>query len=381
MKRLLVGLVLALAAATAGAENRSFLQWAAGQRAPSGWEAGNVILGYYVGASAPSGACEVEGQIYVITTTGGRYLCIAGMWSAMPHTHTVPEITGVTASKLVGRGSAGGTGVAQEIVLGTNLSMSGTTLNASGGGSAAWGAITGTLSDQSDLQSALNAKEPSGAFSGIGACASNSWASTLNDTAAPTCTQPAFSNISGAATDAQIPNTIALDNLTQIVTREIADTNGILAVPRGGNGAAPGADDQILVSDSTSAATWRVISDCQGAGKAVTYTASTNTFGCNTISGGGGSGNFVAVDVDFAGGNTNASTVVTGQAWVTSASIIQCSPSMIATSSRAEGSEDAVLEGLAAAVHSRSAGVGFTLSAAPRLGSALGVYTFFCSGG
>ena len=37
-------------------------------------------------------------------------------------------------SKLVGRGSAGGAGDFQEITLGTNLSMSGTTLNASGGG-------------------------------------------------------------------------------------------------------------------------------------------------------------------------------------------------------------------------------------------------------
>jgi hypothetical protein len=50
-----------------------------------------------------------------------------------------------------------------------------------------------------------------GPFSGIGACASNTWASTLNDSAAPSCTQPAFSNLGGAATDAQIPNTITVD--------------------------------------------------------------------------------------------------------------------------------------------------------------------------
>jgi hypothetical protein len=41
--------------------------------------------------------------------------------------------------------------------------------------------------------------------SGTGACGANTWASTLNGAAAPTCTQPAFSNLSGSATAAQIP--------------------------------------------------------------------------------------------------------------------------------------------------------------------------------
>jgi len=37
------------------------------------------------------------------------------------------------------------------------------------------------------------------AYSGVGACAANAWASTLTRNAAPTCTQPAFSNLSGVA--------------------------------------------------------------------------------------------------------------------------------------------------------------------------------------
>lgn len=51
------------------------------------------------------------------------------------------------------------------LAVGTNLSISGTTLNATGGGggggSVAWGGITGTLGDQSDLQGALAGKEAS----------------------------------------------------------------------------------------------------------------------------------------------------------------------------------------------------------------------------
>lgn len=44
------------------------------------------------------------------------------------------------------------------ITAGTNLSWDGNTLNAAGGGAPAWGDTTGTLSDQTDLQSALDAK-------------------------------------------------------------------------------------------------------------------------------------------------------------------------------------------------------------------------------
>lgn len=61
---------------------------------------------------------------------------------------------------------------------------------------------------------------------------------------------------------------------------------GTVEVARGGTGAAPGADDQLLVSDSTSAATWRGVGDCvDSGGNHLNYTASSNSFSCGTSGG------------------------------------------------------------------------------------------------
>lgn len=61
-------------------------------------------------------------------------------------------------------------------------------------------------------------------YSGVGACGANTFASTLNDNGAPTCTQPSFANLSGAATDAQVPNTITIDLATTATTANAGDS-------------------------------------------------------------------------------------------------------------------------------------------------------------
>lgn len=63
-----------------------------------------------------------------------------------------------------------------------------------------------------------------------------------------------------------------------------------VSVANGGTAAAPGGDDQVFVSSSSSAGAWKTLTDCNGANQAVSYTASSNTWGCTSITGGGGGG-------------------------------------------------------------------------------------------
>ena len=55
----------------------------------------------------------------------------------------------------------------------------------------------------------------------------------------------------------------------------------------GASGSKSTADDQIPISDGVASHAWKAVNDCQGTGKALTYTAATNSVGCNTISGSG----------------------------------------------------------------------------------------------
>jgi len=83
-----------------------------------------------------------------VTLAGaGSFLSVSGRTITQDLIDLTTDVTGdlpyanltpaTAASKLLGRGSAAGAGDWEEITLGTNLSMSGTTLNASGGGAVA----------------------------------------------------------------------------------------------------------------------------------------------------------------------------------------------------------------------------------------------------
>ncbi len=79
-----------------------------------------------------------------------------------------------------------------------------------------------------------------------------------------------------AAGDAEAGAALTGDSATAFFT------TGTLEVARGGTGSAPAGDDQALISDSSSAATWRTIPDSDGATQKLQYDQTTNTFSAGT---------------------------------------------------------------------------------------------------
>lgn len=116
-------------------------------------------------------------------------------------------------------------------------------------------------------------------------------------------------------------------------------------------------------------------------GYGITCTDSGGVTVCTVVGSDAGTPRYIAANIDFTSvGNSTASTSVAAT-WATASSIIDCNPTGVATVSRAEGAEDAILEGLQCQISNRSAGVGFTLKCSPRQGLAYGVYAVHCSGG
>jgi len=104
------------------------------------------------------------------------------------------------------------------LTLGSGLSITGTTITSSGGGGGTWGSITGTLSSQTDLQSALDAK--------------------LGTSAAAAAYQPLDSDLTGWAAKTPYAGTVVVSSgktLTASNTVTLTATDGsTLAIGGGG---------------------------------------------------------------------------------------------------------------------------------------------------
>lgn len=193
-------------------------------------------------------------------------------------------------------------------------------------------------------------------YSGLGTCGAGTYAMRTNANAAPTCAQVAFTELSGTVTDAQLASSYSgVGTCTNQFARVLNDNAGPTCASVG-------------IADHSAS----------GTPSSTTFLRGDNTWATPA----GGSGNAIEVEVDFgSSGSDTTSLVVTGQTWVTSTSKITCAAALLATADRVEGAEDAVIEGLRVAFHSRVAGTGFTVVAAPQFGRAVGKFKVHCTGG
>ncbi len=133
------------------------------------------------------------------------------------------------------------------LVAGTNITLnyndaSNTlTINASGGGSVAWGSITGTLSSQSDLNTALNGKQPlATVLTNTTASFTTALETKLNGIATGATANDTDANLKNRANHTGTQAASTITGLATVATSgSAADLTGNLAVARlnGGTGA------------------------------------------------------------------------------------------------------------------------------------------------
>jgi hypothetical protein len=124
--------------------------------------------------------------------------------------------TSVSTNKLVGRGTSG-TGVMEEITLGTNLSLTGTTLNASGGGGGIT-SVTGTLPIASSGGATPDISISQATTSTNGYLSSIDW-NTFNNKGSGTVTSVSALTLGTTGTD--LSSTIATGTTTPVITLNV----------------------------------------------------------------------------------------------------------------------------------------------------------------
>lgn len=210
-------------------------------------------------------------------------------------------------------------------------------------------------------------------------CSGNNFALGIVASGVATCAQPAFTNLSGAATDAQVPDTITLTNITQITNRAISDTTGTLAISRGGTGQTTITTNQLYVGNGLDSLAAKTLPSCSnGTTSKLLYDNATQTFSCGVDQGGaGGSANVVEVSLNLGTEMGLYYSTTVAAPWVTATSSIACSPLGVTTDGQTP--ETVAVSGVIPTVSDRSAGVGFNLNVMNPNGGT-GTYRFGCTG-
>ena len=154
-------------------------------------------------ASAPTGTCITNGQ-WAFSQDGKSTWCNAGTWTSFGGSGSmVYPAAGVPNSTGTAWGTSYAVGTAASDLVQLNASGQLPAVSAVNLTSYPYTSLTGapTIPTTADWPNA-------------GACTTNEWVTALVNGAISTCLQPAFSNLSGTATAAQIPT--ALSNTTSV---------------------------------------------------------------------------------------------------------------------------------------------------------------------
>ena len=179
----------------------------------------NCVVGCGGGGGAPGG-----GNSAVQFNSSGSFSGDTTNFYYNNTTHSLGVTGGLTLGSPLGVLSGGTGTTTPSLLAGSNISVTGTwpgqmvalsgtlpatrsavTNNWIASYNAATGAFAVAQPTFLNLGGTASDAQLATAYSGVGACSANTWASTLIRNTAPTCTQPAFSNIAGSVAASQLP--------------------------------------------------------------------------------------------------------------------------------------------------------------------------------